>query len=93
MTKATTADGLRSGAATSSSAARVFRLQFPQQRPGKNESQSNTHENSKDDENDRHPRLLRIPKIPNDRTVTPMMVATNPTFLLSKSCDISIVSL
>jgi hypothetical protein len=36
---------------------------------------------------------MRIPKIPNDRTTTPMIVATNPTFLFSNSCDISIESL
>ena len=68
----------------------VLRLQLTQQCPGKNDDQEETHENPKDDQNRSHEILKIRPTIPTTNTTTPIIDATNATYLCSKSCAITI---
>ncbi len=67
----------------------VLTLQLPQQRPRENHGQDETHDNAKDDITRDHKRVIKTPTNPNKRTTPPIIAATIPTFLWSKSSAIT----
>ncbi len=67
----------------------VLALQLPQQRPRENHGQDETHENAKGDITRGHKRVTKTPPSPNKRTTPPIIAATIPTFLWSKSSAIT----
>ncbi len=67
----------------------VLALQIPQQRPRANHGQDETHENANDDITRSHKRVTKTPASPNKRTTPPIIAATIPTFLWSKSSAIT----
>ena len=67
----------------------VLALQLPQQRPRENHGQDEPHENAKGDITRSHKRVTKTPPSPNKRTTPPIIAATIPTFLWSKSSAIT----
>ncbi len=67
----------------------VLALQLAQQRPREKHGQDETHENAKDDITRGHKRVTKTPPSPNKRTTPPIIAATIPTFLWSKSSAIT----
>ncbi len=67
----------------------VLRLKLPQQRPRQKHGQDEPHENAKDDITRGHKRITKTPTNPNKRTTPPIIAATIPTFLWSKSSAIT----
>ncbi len=63
----------------------VLALQLPQQRPRENHGQDEPHDNAKGDITRGHKRVIKTPPNPNKRTTPPIIPATIPTFLWSKS--------
>ncbi len=63
----------------------VLALQLPQQRPRENHGQDEPHDNAKGDITRGHKRVTKTPPNPNKRITPPIIAATIPTFLWSKS--------